>query len=348
MGFTRYSEHPQLKRELHFFPEPQYLELHLNPNLRLKQLDWKNCNLCNFTVRNTKADSTERDVIIGTGINAVENVILFVRTLRTTGSKAHCVILLDHIAYSKVPKSTFEYAEECGGQIINVGDLKSKGIGHSQNLVYVVCYEFVYLNQDQIDRVIISDLYDSVFQGDPFNSQVGGSYLNVIDEGSDFRSWTGGVNKGWVEKFNFKLNSDQLKEKYVCTGYIGGTLDVMMKFFTLFNENFNSSRGTTDQGEVNYIYFSGKFKKNGVHVPRNRRNELIRHTACKPLKQYELMGEVRSINNEEVYASVVHHYYANHLFKYSLLRVCPIGNADKSFYISHCNSTCVEKMLKEI
>ena len=78
-----------------FFQTYQNLELHMSPKLKMKQGSWESCNLCNFTVRNTFNNSQRNDVIIANAIDTTQNVVVFIRTLRTTGSQAHCVFMMD-------------------------------------------------------------------------------------------------------------------------------------------------------------------------------------------------------------------------------------------------------------
>ena len=340
---VRYND-VRLSISTSFFEVAQNFNLHMNPKLKLKKTNWENCKLCNYSVRNTLEDSTNDDVIIASAIGATENVVLFMRTLRTTGCKAKCVLLMDEKAILSLTKSTVECVNECGGQIINCGKIKFSDLRDCQTLVYLLCYEFIYYNIHRIRRVIIVDLFDTVFQGDPFNSQVGGRYLNILDEGSDFTTYSGYINEQWMRKFNYDLPDRFAEQKYLCTGYIGGDVDVIFKFLRLFYQYMSLGKGKTDQGEVNYLYFSGILEKNGIHIVPERMTELVRHTAYVRLQKYEMMGEVRTIKDKNTYASIIHHYYCNPNFILSLYYSCPRGKYDKNNYFSHCDTDCYNKM----
>ena len=345
-----FYNHPDIGFQLipSFFQTSQNLILHLIHKLKLKKISWENCKLCNFTVRNTNEDSTTEDVIIGCAINSTENIILFMRTLRTTGCKAKCVLLMDQNAVLSLSRSTMKCVHDCGGQIINCGVLPVTDLRDCQNYVYLLCYEFLYFNRPFINRVIIVDLFDTVFQGDPFNFQVGGYYLNIINEGSDFTSSNGEVNEKWMNMYDFDLPDELTEEKYLCTGYIGGDFDVVYNFLHVFLQYMSLGKEKTDQGEVNFLYFSGILEKYGIHVVPERVNELVRHTAHVRLTNYERIGEVRTMHNKKMYAGVIHHYYCNPYFIYDLYSACPRGNYDKNYYISHCDTECLDNMEKDI
>ena len=335
--------HIELTNFEHYF-FPSNLELLENKNLVLKKMNvTKNCTFCNYTVHNTKPNSTPRDVIICNAIGVAKNVILFVRTLRTTGSKANCVFLLDTKAFNGVSDKTKAIVHACGGQIIDCGmvPFKKKFDGH--NYCYVFASYFIELNRDKIDRVIICDMYDTVFQGDPFNEQLAGNKLNIVDEGSNFTTVPGTKNQEWLLAFNFTVPKERYSELYLCSGYIGGKTDVVLKTLKLYLQQHNFGEKRHDQAAFNFLYFSGRLKKNGIDIVDQRQNELIRHISYVEMGEHSSIGDARTIRNVSAFASVIHHYYLNEQLQFSLLKYCPRQDPKLERYLGRARESNIRK-----
>ena len=307
------------------FRFPTNMEMHIKTNFLVKhknRTNLKGCMPCNFKVRNDKPNSTPRDVVIGCGISRAMNMIVFLKTLRTTGCKADCVFLLDSVAYRSVKRETMKIIHNCGGIIINCGDVPYTNRFDGHNYCYVFALEFITINRASYDRIIICDLFDTAFQGDPFNEKFSRNKLNIVNEGATFDKRTGEKNRQWLEAFNYYLPSSQENIKYLCSGFIGASTNVMIKSLLLYLMQHKFGLGRHDQAAFNYLYLSGEFHRNGIEVVGERENEPIRHTAFKPIKNKEI-GFVETINNETAYASVIHHYYSCPEFINSLVLACP-------------------------
>ena len=136
---------------------------------------------------------------------------------------------MDNKAYQSLNKETKEYVRNCGCQIINIGKLPIGDYPYAtMSYFYYPMYFFLKKNKDKIDRVMKLDLFDAVFQGDPFNTQVNTTHLNIIDEGATFNT----NFEDWVQKqFKKRYSPLKVEEKrnfYVCGGYIAGGVDMIM------------------------------------------------------------------------------------------------------------------------
>jgi hypothetical protein len=128
------------------------------------------CRLCSFQVRDDHGvpDSSARDVILSLAISQLVNVYPLIRTLRTTRCKARFILFVDTLAVERY-SSRFAELRTCGVQFINLGPNPTDSL--PRDLLRQVCYHrFLAVNRFAIDRVLVIDLFDTVFQSDPFTS----------------------------------------------------------------------------------------------------------------------------------------------------------------------------------
>ena len=130
------------------------------------------------------ANSTPRDVVITFAVKSVCNLVLFQRTLRSSGCNATLVILLDHRAYESLDEDTRKFTEDCHTQIIltpNAPMRKRHPIA-GKCFMFHLCFEFLRENELLIDRVIFDDLFDTIFQEDPFSTKFPTNKLHMVHE----------------------------------------------------------------------------------------------------------------------------------------------------------------------
>ena len=82
------------------------------------------------------------------------------------------------------------------------------------------------------------------------------------------------------------------------------------------------NQGRHDQGAFNYLHLSGTLTKNGVNVAGQPKNEEVRHMAFIPCINRTL-GYIKSINSNETYATVIHHYYTDLKLRNTIPIYCP-------------------------
>ena len=286
------------------------------------------CLLCNYSVRNQEyADSTEKDLLIVAGIGSIRNLAPLLRTLRTTGSKCGVVLLTDDDA--KIDPITQEIAENCGLQIYRCGKyVPPPGLPYAPYAyVYYLINAFLEQNKNNLGRVILVDLFDTVFQGDPFNVQVNDKYINAVDEGLFFLSSE--LNRQWYSQADWlnwpKLPLSKYLRLYICSGYFAGTAKDISHLMNVFVDFYDFTSNAPDQGVFNYLFFA-KSKEYGLKKSPFRKKELVHHTiACKKCreKHHRVIGKIPQRWNSKQYASVVHHYYKSKMLSASILFACP-------------------------
>ena len=113
-------------------------EVYLQEDLNIKYFNGSaDCNYCNFKVRNGKSNSSPRDLIITGSTGKVENINLFMRTLRHTGCMCTVAILVDRMAFHRISYEMIKDIERCGGQIINMGEPEFNMRYNYYSLIYL-------------------------------------------------------------------------------------------------------------------------------------------------------------------------------------------------------------------
>ena len=295
------------------------------------------CKACNFTARNEdKANSSPRDVIVAIVTKADFNFVVFMRTLRTVKSKCSVVFIMDRKAISKMRRVTKKYIQHCGCQIINSGNVNMKKYKYRDvNLRFYHLYMFLLRNRGQFDRVITIDVFDSAFQGDPFNVQINRTHFNIVDEGKKYKQCP--VNTGWFENSFGPMKEEEKDAYYLCAGYLGASEDMMFSFLELYFSKYKWNSDMNDQGLVGYLALRSPLKN---VLPGRRQTELVYHNAGFPFNGgHDIIGDVRTIRNESAYASIIHHYYKSVNFMESLVRSCPRESKFMNRYINRwCQS----------
>ena len=83
-------------------------------------------------------------------------------------------------------------------------------------------------------------MFDTAFQGDPFNEQFDDYKLNIVHEGATFGNQFRKPNEKWLEAFNYFVPDSQRNEKYLCSGFIGASTELLIKALKLFNFKINT------------------------------------------------------------------------------------------------------------
>ena len=297
------------------------------------------CPLCNFTVRNKKfANSTPRDLLLVSSVKTIRNIVPLMSTLRTTGSKCSAVLLTDDQAY--IDPISLRIVTECGLQIIRCGSMELPKIGEDSykwsaySYIYYYLRAFLSQNIEKFDRVIICDLFDVIFQGDPFNTQVTYDYINAIDEGVYLRDSEPNIK--WIHYAGpVELTQKDLDTPYLCSGYFSGSAKNILHLLDVFCEYVDFATNTPDQGIFNYLFIKGDqfgLKKNPI-----RMDELVHHTVVSTnilQRGHRTLGNIPARWNNNFYASVIHQYYKSKYLVRSILKVCPRESTSQTNYVA--------------
>ena len=313
---------------------------------------YPNCLLCNFTPNNVLPNSSPYDVVLTIGYGRPRNVMPLIRTLRTTKTKASCVFIIERNSYSLFSNGMKKFIENCGVQVLTFDfPINNMRILYTKNYLYHLAELFLRSNQASIQRVAIVDLFDTIFQGDPFNEFLPKNEIHIVDEGAVLsgKGFVGNTNRRWIRAFdqNFIFTDEILDTKFWCTGYMEGPCNYMITFLNLFNQIVNSDPNSSDQGGFNYLNYTGKLQKAILPVAPPDKNERVRHASIFRLS--EKFPYATAMYNTNLTATVLHHiYHSNDAFKISFLKACPRPDSTYQSYLPKCDEHCIKNIENKI
>lgn len=297
------------------------------------------CQLCNFKPYGKSIpNSSERDAILTIGTNKLLNLVLFIKTLRTTGSKCRFILFANNKVFSNYKSDFFRTIDDCGVEIINIGDTSPDF--RASHIRFMIFKEFLIKNRNLIDRVFLCDLYDTVVQHDPFITEFGNSlYLN--DEG--FLIKQSPINSGWIYagfkewkienepilKFDETLKKNIYNQKILNSGVQAGTTDIMIKFCSIMCSSINKKTFQPffphDQAFQNMVVYSGYLDK--------RINYKILKTNTEFFASIDLISRIIDNSTEKLVfgdikvdggnPGILHQYDRSKKIRELLLEVCP-------------------------
>lgn len=155
------------------------------------------CKICTFHPNNGRStpNSSGRDAILTIGCNKLTNLLLFVKTVRTTGCKCRFIVFADDTAMKRYSSDFYEACSNCGVEFINFHGLKIRvDIACLRFRIYA---DFLIINRVLFDRIYICDLFDTIVQHDPFTTDFG-QMVYFSDEG--FKIAEDSINQYWIGK----------------------------------------------------------------------------------------------------------------------------------------------------
>lgn len=291
------------------------------------------CSTCNFVARNDRPNSTPRDLLLTGMFKRAENIVPMLRTLRSTGSKCSVVVFTDIDIYKQLPPRLLEFVRDCGCTIVDTGVLFSTERRYLFMLRNSAAYDFLRARHYLFDRVLLIDLFDTVFQGDPFMEDLKDDLIGFSEE-------HGSVVRGNHIKGCEILCGKKTAHKYLMwkpminCGTVVGTIHSMMvfleQFFALISglsqENYVKLIETNypDQAIVNVLVRTGILERCGLRVKLFDHTEQFASMFRTHKLQYDFrMGSYRP-NASMPYPLVLHNFDRTvHEFCWDLLRVCP-------------------------
>ena len=187
------------------------------------------------------------------------------------------------------------------------------------------------MNKHLINRVIFVDLFDVLFQRDPFSSKyIKKGEIHIVRETITNREHLGKLNWPrcyfhdftWVRWDDFQINS----------GYFGGYIEEILIFMNVFCQYSRYNR-CIDQGLVNVMDQWQMLDKYGIKISGIRQDEWVLQVYKHSLKRGFPYLQGNYMDN--VTASIAHLYYHGNenLFR-SVLKHCPRISTTMNNYLS--------------
>ena len=335
---------------LQFFCKDQTpFDIFLEQSLAFRSIDYTNCELCHFPVRNEVNDSSHEDLIIAAAVNHITNENFFSRTIRTTGSKCHIVIVCDEEAMNKLPKERYESAVSCGVQFCVVPSKRwGGGYWGKATIAYYYVLAYILRNRGVFKRIIFQDLFDSIFQGDPFTSDLISS-PNEIHVTSEYTSLQSQFMMQSIKEANLTISEWFLKKHFANSSHFGGLAETILTFLLIYVSVNDFAHSWNDQITANYIEYIGALRAYGLYYSdETKLQRFINFWARRPITG-DSIGYVKAFNgNDNNYAICLHHIYKRNNIMLNLAEVCPIKERNKTLvndYFGKCNERCISDIM---
>lgn len=270
-----------------------------------------NCPLCSFTRDNPKSNSSPKDLLLAIMLKRIFHSLTYIRSFRTTGCKATCVVFIDDPAYTSFTDFMIEKFDQCGVIFINLGDVEKLYRNSITESRFVLFYAFLRKYYKEFDRVMSTDMSDTFFQTDPFTTDV--ENPNQIYFSTECVSISdSGPNKEWVEGADPQFDSDFYSDKLVVNnGFFLGKMVAVLKFLSVYidvPQFYDFYVTINDQGLLNYNIYRGKFLKAGLVANYTQDHEVYKSVTRCRFKEIHSHEEGIYLENSENLLSVIHQF----------------------------------------
>jgi hypothetical protein len=254
--------------------------------------------------------STRRDVVLAAALTELKRVEYFLRTLRTTGTRARVILFLDD--EKTATDDWLRFFSAC--------DIEPVFVTHADAVVrsapklsrYYFYQQWLRAHIREVDRVIHTDTFDVIFQSDPFLPSIDAAKLYFTFEPVVLRDshWT----MNWmVQCFGKAAIAGWLDRPVSCSGVtVGGARPFLAYLETLLGiPNWTNCFGhSLDQAHHNFLYYRGDFERAGIVVERLDCNSdfLTMHFCCKKAKCELKENGMMYGNNSAVAPALLHQY----------------------------------------
>ena len=225
----------------------------------------KKCPLCNFVPLNN-VTSTRRDVVLAAALSQFKRVEYFLRTLRTTGSKARVILFLDN--KETITKEWRMFFTHCDIEPVFVN--QTNEVVKSAPKLSRYYFELQWLKDhiNEVDRILHTDTFDVIFQSDPFIDSIDKQKLYFTFEPVNLKQsmWT----DAWVKQcYGSDFVRDYRKSPVSCSGVtVGGSKPFLKYLETLISTpKWRTCFGhSLDQAHHNALMYTGEFQRNGIEI----------------------------------------------------------------------------------
>jgi len=137
------------------------------------------CPLCRISASASSANSSPQDLILGVELGSSRNALTFVRSLRSTGSRATCCLIVDRKFCDSCTSFVLDQFRLCGLSLLSIGSFAPEFERKSHNARFLLYYQFLSKFNKYFRRAILVDPLETVFQTDPFTVNFRGDAISI-------------------------------------------------------------------------------------------------------------------------------------------------------------------------
>jgi hypothetical protein len=192
---------------------------------------------------------------------------------------------------------------------------------------FPILHTFLSEHASLFDRILIADLFDVIFQGDPFHAGLGHDFVGISEENipCDRKQKESGAT---LVARNF-LNSFWYKDKCKNLGMLIGGVSQMIQFLEILSKELQSidksilkKMDMADQVVANVCYNSGLFSRVKMKVWREADEYRVIWNLYGRANVSYRIGEYRLFADGK-YPLLVHMYDRGRSFLKSVFNACP-------------------------
>lgn len=317
-----------------YVKNPNVLTLNEIHKQMKQQRDKSFCKLCNKLKKGKNSNLTPRDLIIGVAVGERQkNLLSFVRTLRTVESKStFAMIVDDDMMNHGISEQEKDLLLNCSTIFLNVGEVykyRESAIVLSRNVMFLALLQNIW---HEFDRVIIADMYDTIFQADPFTTEF--SYTGVVATLENKSITRDKINSDWILRTDPEFTDEKYRNHLIINGglWYGGVLS-MIEFLGAYIDYhiwFEYSRLLNDQSILNMMYVDGK-------LPKSFTTDKKGYMVSAYMWRFDWRpNEDGMFNAEGIYPVTIHQYNRVAPIRNYLPSLCPpLGDWDTNSYAYH-------------
>ena len=290
----------------------------------------------------------KRDLIMVAAQKTMTGAVLFMRSLRRTGYFSPVIIMADGEAMKHTTNATKQYLLSLGAHIVPIGYVQ-----HEQNSVYstglVAIYDFMKSNTQHFDRVMVCDLFDIAFQGNPFEFPMENNTLYFVSERIPFKESK--INQEWIKNDIGSFPNEWLDKDIVNSGQIIGDIEPMLAFFYRYIQHINLTKNnyhqvtTPDQAVFNILIHSGELDK--YQIPYVVCDKKV-YSVVLSSPKYDASKGFYNITDNGYYVPMIHQYYVNKELSVQILTEFPREDGNLTYYIKTFPEDELRKISEEI
>ena len=300
----------------------------------------KDCNPCSFKPFNKNSSSTPHDLILTVGINSLDGGTPFIKSLRATNTNATIVILVDTKTLETVDPRMIRIFEKCGAVIIDAGFYSFPSEDKVKDMRFGILNKFLRACGSFFNRVVVVDLVDTVFQGDPFTAEYNWSKLNIGHENIQIRKEN--ITKNLIKEIPNINHTYFMKKQVLNSGVIWGNPESIIEIFEHLLQYMNTNQNnetTSDQGFFNVVVHSGDLKKDGIEYSLHGPNTAF-STIALNLNNFSNadLGKIKHYKRKNP-TLLIHQYDRSLQIIETIIRHCPTDglNASQFIRIKYCD-----------
>ncbi|OHT11861.1 hypothetical protein TRFO_18544 [Tritrichomonas foetus] len=309
------------------------------------------CPICNFPVRNYRENSQKNDMLMTVLLSNYIGLMPLARSIRATQTKARVIIFIDTTVKYMLNDFENSILSNCRIDLIDVGDIEQYPHYAYCFIRFYIYYDFLFfLTESEVNRIILFDGQDVIFQGDPFYEEFTKDQLIFTVEDRIINQ-TGWALRSYHKYFK-KIGAN-IKDYYLPMINAGITLGgrfTIMSFIEAFDQRFGilelheqvKKMEYVDQAIVHAMIYDKDLEDYyGINVTFSTIYDSYASISfgcwgagCARKRPNNYSLGYYHMKNESRYQFIIHQYNRFPQFTESIYLACPIvGNESKINYM---------------